>query len=862
MGSLVVAILLGGSPHDPGALLSITGGDGTPHFETPVLAPVGNQLDCTKLLSDRRLTIYDEPNEKNVDVIFSSRAEATNFMLCLTAAVCRAKEGTESVAIALNEAETRKNKAIEKPAELNYDVTLTVSHLYVLSSSTLVPERADELPTGTTAIASVGGSQAAMLAQGTATLDGLLLVGKEGLSIVGSFSEKRLSSDAGWLAVLVNQAAGGPADAADPPSRIVSVALVITRIEQSDESKKDVLRKRLQKIGAHAAIPTALSNNSFGKPSNNSFPSKSAAAAPVSAAVADDNAVSASSPAPGVAEAEHQKQDAAVEPAVTDVPSEKKKKKKKSAQVLQDELEAAEAAAEEQRAAAASASMLPEDPAAEPPTSEALVDFQLKLERKKQRVLKFEAEVVQRHEELQHVSQLQSLKEAELSAQRAALDADIAQFNQQKDAFNRQQLTFYQEKDHEDATRMHSTGPVKVKGSINRASNQPGGSERQPLLSVTTAEAAFTFRVEQNFYDNTAMPPSFSRQYPATTTVLNMLVMSRAGLAAVLVFIVAGAALLSTAIGSQPHLWPFLALDVMAFISIVNIYRHNQRLSDDLHRIDQSCSQFEPTVFILRRSLLFLVLPTLIFVAVLAPALLLMATDMADTLGRVGVVVGLAGSLLALGVVYLFIVLASCVSWDRIANTVSQEPGALCTRLSLRRALAQYQFLKGLVTSCNQEMSTDVVLIAAWLLCIMGYCVIAAVRYRSYDVLIAYNAIFAGAALLMWGLLRCCSGWQGATRLAIGCVALHADRWARGDHNSESDARLDDFVTLQTALEMSCVGSAYAKWTVGLSTSGGGAPPLVFTVSRIWAYVFAFLAAAGAVMVPVVIEYRLQSFYA
>jgi hypothetical protein len=114
----------------------------------------------------------------------------------------------------------------------------------------------------------------------------------------------------------------------------------------------------------------------------------------------------------------------------------------------------------------------------------------------------------------------------------------------------------------------------------------------------------------------------------------------------------------------------------------------------------------------------------------------------------------------------------------------------------------------------------------------------------------------------MWGLLRCCSGWQGATRLAIGCVALHADRWARGDHNSESDARLDDFVTLQTALEMSCVGSAYAKWTVGLSTSGGGAPPLVFTVSRIWAYVFAFLAAAGAVMVPVVIEYRLQSFYA
>ena len=846
--------------------VSIRGGDDTVLFETIVAAPLATQLECSRLLSDRRITLYDEPNEKNVELIFSSRADGNNFLMCLTAAVFRSSGKIEPVAIALNETEVRKNKAVEKPAELNYDVTLTISHVYVLSAAALAPVRADELPAGTKAVASVGGTPNVVTQQLTASLYGLLLLAKEGTVIVGSVDEAKLEADAPWLAAIVHPegSTGEPQTAAS--GHIVSVAFVVTSIEQSDESKKDVLRKRLQKMGAHAAMPSVLSNNSFG---NNSFAKNAPQAAPAVLREESGAPAAALTPEPSHVVVADESVVQATSAAEGDAPIiEKKKKKKKPAQTLQDELDAAEAAAAAMGPTAAESevthpSLDDQQQELEAPSFQDLVEFQLKLERKKQRVLKFESDVVHRHEELQHHSQMQSLKEAELAAQRATLEAEIAQFNQQKDAFNRQQkdafnrqqLTFYQQKDNEDLTKFHS---VKGKGSINRASSPSGagGRETQPLLA-TTSEATFSFRVEQNFYDNTQLPPSFSRQYPITTAMLNVIVMSPIGLGVVLILIVAGAALLSTGLNQNQVLWPFLALDGMAFISLVNLFRHRQKLSDDLHRIDQSCSQFDPVVFILQRSLLFMILPTAILVAAVSPALLILATGMADTIGRVGVMVGLAGSALGLGTVYLYIVLASCVSWDRVASTVPPEPGVLCTRISLRRALAQYQYLKALVTSCNQEFSTDVLLFGTWLVTILVYCICAAVKYRSYDQLIAYNAIFAGCSILMWGLLRCVSSWQGATHLVIGTVAVHADRWARGDHNSETDVRLDDFVTLQTALQMSVLGSTYAKWTIGLGNN-----VLLFTVSRVWLYVFAALAVAAAVMIPVVIEYRLESFTA
>ena len=174
---------------------------------------------------------------------------------------------------------------------------------------------------------------------------------------------------------------------------------------------------------------------------------------------------------------------------------------------------------------------------------------------------------------------------------------------------------------------------------------------------------------------------------------------------------------------------------------------------------------------------------------------------------RAGFVVGLAGSVLSWGTAALLFTLTVVTAWDRVVLCVAPEPGSLCRRLSIRQALAQYQYLKTMMSNVSREWSLPVLWAHLSALTVMVYCLVASLYpYHAFEQLVTFNVVFCVAATAAWWVQRMTSGWKGATARMIGYVAQHCDRWARGDYNSEADVRLEDFVALQQSLTFACEG--------------------------------------------------------
>jgi hypothetical protein len=783
-------------------IVSVTDAEDRVQFSTTVTRIVSAQLDTAKFESDRRIIVYDEPNDTHVVLRFTDRDEGRHFLMALLSAVARSLNNDGAVALAVNEDDVRARPGIGSPTE-TYNVTLHATYAMAVARENcdFVAEKRFEDFEGV-GCCTLNGSERPTGDE--TTLRTLLSCSREGLNVMFAAEAGAIGRALPWL----------PSELLNLSDVILICLLTVHTIEgDSDVAKKESLHRRLQKQGA----TNVLGNIVLPKTPNSSF---GAAARAIEA-----------------------------EP---DEPAKTGKRKKKKSEVAEETVVAVESRTQagDREPSIGVGDIVVRDGDDPPVDRSELLNFQVKLERKKQRVLKFEADVIRRHEEVEHQAHLNDIKEGEIQALRAAMEAERSQLFQQQDAFKLQQLRFYQQQQQQ--TEEDGSRGTKSKQGNLRSSKYSCGSEKEPLL-IQGVDETFVLRLDHNFYDNTLFPPSMQRVYTTTVNFLSG-ALHPGGALAVLLCLIGAIALSALSLGgnSHSHLWPLVALFVMGVANFALLFYRKRTLCDGLHRIDQSCGQFETTVYILNRRTLFFLLPLAVGALTLCSLFGLLAVEV-GVLGRAGVIMGAAGTVLSFGAVLVYFLLATSVSWDRVASTIPGEPGVLCTKLSLRQSMARYQYLKSVVAQVSRDWGPHIVLMAGSLLVIMGYCMYAAITDKGQARLFVYDALFSGSSLLLLGLLRSLSTWEGATLAVIGCIGTHVDRWSRGDHNGEADVRASDYVQLQQHFWFAVQGSNYAAWAIPLP----GAP--CFTVSKVWMYAAALLALLGFVTIPIAVLYDLRS---
>ena len=82
-------------------IVSVTDAEDRVQFSTTVTRIVSAQLDTAKFESDRRIIVYDEPNDTHVVLRFTDRDEGRHFLMALLSAVARSLNNDGAVFCAL-----------------------------------------------------------------------------------------------------------------------------------------------------------------------------------------------------------------------------------------------------------------------------------------------------------------------------------------------------------------------------------------------------------------------------------------------------------------------------------------------------------------------------------------------------------------------------------------------------------------------------------------------------------------------------------------------------------------------------------------------------------------------------------------
>ncbi|CUG90473.1 GPI-anchored surface protein, putative [Bodo saltans] len=886
-------------------------------FGTSIGEQVALQVDAAQLQDGRRVDVYDESNDHQVQLKFSDREDGKTFLLSVVAGNFRSMGCVAPSVFVVNTDAVRRNKGVEQPDTQAYSLSMGVQRASLYHTRTLAAS-ADgrgilglESPTAadTKGTCTVGGSDVASLSKDPVEV--ALLAAKEGLLIAVAFdASQATASTARWLPDALRDAIHAEGD------NICSVLIQVDSIEVSEDARKESIKKRLQRQGAHtmsSPLPQAggsktlrhvgLSNDSFGadeaarrstrqslegaqRPSSvtqqqqpaappSEQPETSNVAKKKSTRRAEEEAqvaAAASSPPPQAEKeskvddssatkrkskkslVEQQEDTTAASHPIADEPSLKgsAKKSRKSKSYAEDNDDQPSAAQDDDSTASPIGDITKMTDYAQ------LLEIQVKLDKKKQRLLKFEAELLLNLEQADQGRLANEVRAAELRKQEADLEASRQQLVHQRDQNDAVVRMMIEEDEraryNARLPNNNSATPSTTKRAAAAAAARGGkGGEREPLIaayapsSIQGPEAAFVLRVDHPFYDNSGLPPSVERCYGVTAAFLRTF-HHPAGAVVLLLMLGGGVGLISWSVAehssSCEQLWPLAVLYSLAAIIHLLTLRHKTSLYDGLHRIDQSCTQFDHVAFIYQRRGLFFVFPILLIAASLVSFVALLAD--VPTLTSVGIILGTTGATLAFGSFSLFLHLVTSVAWDRVCAVIPGESGSLCSRLAIRRVSAHYQFVKALVAGVSHEWSVDIVAILVSLVAVMVYCIYAAVDLHSYTSLLVCNALFTWASAFSYLVLRAITGWQRATLSTVGVVSQHIDRWARGDYNAEGDLRLEDYVALQQSLYFATQGSSYAKWSLRVFDDDS-------TFGRVWLWCCAAFTLLSAAFIPVTV---------
>jgi hypothetical protein len=910
--------------HDDGGhtlRVEVIDADGeTVHFGTIIAEQVALQVDAAQLQDGRRVDVYDESNDHQVQLKFSDREDGKSFLLSIVAGNFRATGCVAPSVFAVNTDAVRRNKGIEQPDTQAFALSIRVDRASLFQARTLAastPGRGIlglESPTAadTQGACIVGGSDVASLSKDPVEV--ALLAAKEGLLLAVSFDASQATGASGsgatrWLPDTLRDAIHAGGDS------ICSVLIQVDSVEASEDARKESIKKRLQRQGAHtmsSPLPQAggsrtlrhvgLSNDSFGadeaarrstrqsmepqrpssatqQPQANTVGQQEpqgtskkktrlddeAAAPPATSIAAEEPSTTTNSATKRKSKKPQvEQEDNVAVAAVSDDASLKSLKKSRKSKTAADDDDAIpqqrRLAAEDNETAGS-----PVDDISKLTDYAQLLEIQVKLDKKKQRLLKFEAELLLTLEQAEQARLANEYRSAELGKQEADLEASrqlLVHQRDQNDAVVRMMIEEDERARYNARLPINnSSTPITKRGA---AVVRGGKGEREPLISggaglytpssIQGAEAAFVLRVDHPFYDNSGLPPSIERCYGVTAAFLRAS-HHPVGTAALLLLLGGGVGLTSWSVAEHSsscgHLWPLAVLYSLAAVIHLVTLRHKTALYDGLHRIDQSCTQFDHVAFIYQRRGLFFVFP-LVVIAVSLVSLVALLADV-PTLTSIGIICGTTGATLAFGAFSLFLHLATSMAWDRVCAVIPAESGTLCTRLAIRRVSAHYQFVKALVAGVSHEWSLDIVAILLCLVAVMVFCLYAAIDLHSYTSLLVCNALFTWASAFSFLVLRAITGWQRATLSTVGVVSQHIDRWARGDYNAEGDLRLEDYVALQQSLYFATQGSSYAKWSLRVFDDGS-------TFGRVWLWCCAAFTLLSAALIPITILYHFDSW--
>eukprot|EP00742_Colponemidia_sp_Colp-10_P016581 GILJ01019018.1.p1 GENE.GILJ01019018.1~~GILJ01019018.1.p1 ORF type:complete len:597 (+),score=99.48 GILJ01019018.1:213-2003(+) len=502
-----------------------------------------------------------------------------------------------------------------------------------------------------------------------------------------------------------------------------------------------------------------------------------------------------------------------------------RKKKKKARKVAEADISETEAAAVTEPTVEAADDVGTEEVSSQQPeeeveiTYEELVRQAAKLKKKKAKLEVFEVQLGEMEGEIHRRAAIMATEQSELADERQRLEHLRAIVEAQQ---HQHQM--------EIARGSGSTAinvPQPGRESVNsrpsatnrRHANQTKmAQEQQPLLTLHGDPDQYVFRVSTEFYDSKDLPPGLWRRMPITSAFVRWTSLCPYTALVILIGLAASLALLAWRVGEgETHLWPMLMALAACGVLVVTHAKGMNTFMDLYHAVDQSMNNNSGTSDASPLGYEWSPMTaTIIAFTVLCFFGSIGCVAYDDSPAAIaGLVLGIASISLGVGSVLANLSLMTHVLWYRVASTIPRQHGALFTRISIRAATARYQYAKQLVEVGSRRFSPTVLQVVA-----SGLLGLAFSPYYMFIVNDSQGGHLAGAisftasAGVLFVLVLLLSSWEGATKQVIGNLGVQADRWVRGDYNSESDARLEDYVSAQQLLVNHVMSGEYARWTI------------------------------------------------